>query len=147
MIYFYEYQNKTDIFIKWNRFLSLCSILIQIVGDHKFIINETVHVQQNDWGHVIFKTRTVDIKPTDKTTEGEDNDGTTEIPEGVDIDQPQQTTPKPRENTNDDDDDRVSIADSNGDIDGVRAVVGSPELFDNANEIPVSTLEDFEVKK
>lgn len=102
-------------------------------------------MQQNDWGHVVFKTRTVDIKPVDKTTEGADDDGTTEIPEGVDIDQPAQTTPKPRE-SNDDDDDRVSIADT-GDIDGVRAVAGSPELFDNANEIPVSTLEDFEVKK
>lgn len=119
---------------------------VQVVGDHKFIINETVHVQQNDWGHVIFKTRTVDIKPIDKTTEGADDDDTTEIPEGVDIDQPAQTTPKPRENTNDDDDERVSVADV-GDIDGVRAVAGSPELFDNANEIPVGTLEDFEVKK
>lgn len=116
--------------------------LVQIVGDHKFIINETVHVQQNDFGHVIFKTRTVDIKPIDKTTEGVD-DETTEIPQDVDIDQPQQTTPKPRESTNEDDDERVSVVDT-GDIDGVRT--GSLELFDNANEIPVSTLEDFEVK-
>lgn len=100
-------------------------------------------MQQNDFGHVIFKTRTVDVKPIDKTTEGAD-DETTEIPEGVDIDQPAQTTPKPRESTNEDDDERVSVLD-NGDIDGVRT--GSLELLNNANEIPVSTLEDFEVKK
>lgn len=107
-------------------------------------------MQQNDFGHVIFKVRTVDIKPIDKTTEGAD-DETTEIPSGVDIDQPTQTTQRPREGANDDDDERVSVADT-GDIDGVRVVVGaaaadSPELLDNANEIPVSTLEDFEVKK
>lgn len=92
----------------------------------------------------MFKVRTVDIKPIGETTEGVDNEST-EIPPGVDIDQPPQTTQKPRENTNDDDDDRVSVIVDNGDIDGVPA--SSPELFTNGNEIPVSTLEDFEVKK
>lgn len=117
----------------------------QIVGDHKFTINETVHVQQNDYGNVVFKVRTVDIKPIDKTTE-EVDDETTEIPAGVDIDQPTPTTQRPRESANDDDDERVSVVDT-GDIDGVRIVNGSPEIFDAANEISASSLENFEVKK
>lgn len=104
-----------------------------------------MHVQQGDFGHVVFKVRTVDIKPIDKTTE-EVDDETTEIPAGVDIDQPAQTTQKPRESANDDDDERVTVVDT-GDIDGLRVVSGSPEQFENANEIPTSSLEDFEVKK
>lgn len=123
----------------------LIFFLFQIVGDHKFTINETVHVQQGDFGHVVFKVRTVDIKPIDKSTEGPDNE-TTEIPSDVDIDQLAQTTQKPRESANDDDDERVTVVDT-GDIDGVRIVNGSPEVFDNANEIPTGSLELFEVKK
>lgn len=119
--------------------------ILQVVGDHKFIINETVHVQQSDFGHVIFKVRTVDIKPVepnDETTEGV-GDETTAGP-GGDIDDPNTTNTANRpENGSDDDDDRVSIADT-GDIDDNR---GSPELLDEANEIAGGTIEQFEVKK
>lgn len=98
-------------------------------------------MQQNDFGHVVFKVRTVDIKPlSEETTEGVDNEPT--VPSNVDIDEPN-TTQKPTE-VNDDDDDRVTVEDI-GDIDGNRA--GSPEILDDANEIPVGTLEEFEVKK
>lgn len=98
-------------------------------------------MQQNDFGHVVFKVRTVDIKPlSEETTEGVDNETT--VPPNVDIDEPN-TTRKPIEG-DDDDDDRVTVEDS-GEIDGIN--IGSPEVFDNANEIPVGTLEDFEVKK
>lgn len=116
---------------------------MQVVGDHKFIINETVHVQQSDFGHVIFKVRTVDIKPlAEETTEGVDDETT--VPSNVDIDE-SNTTQKPGPEYNDDDDDRVSVVDS-GDIDGNNRA-GSPEILDDSNEIPAGTLEEFEVKK
>lgn len=118
-------------------------VFLQVVGDHKFIINETVHVQQSDFGHVIFKVRTVDIKPlAEETTEGVDDETT--VPSNVDIDEPN-TTQKPGPEYNDDDDDRVSVVDS-GDIDGNNRA-GSPEILDDSNEIPAGTLEEFEVKK
>lgn len=129
----------------WN--LKIAFFSKQVVGDHKFIINETVHVQQSDFGHVIFKVRTVDIKPierSDETTEGVDNDDTTETPQ-VDIDTPNTNG---SESGNDDQDDRESVADT-GDIDGNR--VGSSEVLDvidNTNEVTADDLlETFEVKK
>lgn len=98
-------------------------------------------MQQSGFGHVVFKVRTVDIKPlAEETTEGVDDETT--IPSNVDIDEPN-TTQKPRPESNDDDDDRVSVADS-GDIDGNNRA-GSPEILDDANEIPSGALEDFEV--
>lgn len=111
---------------------------LQVVGDHKFIINETVHVQKSNFGHIVFKVRTVDIKPAepnDETTEGIDNDTTTG-PE-VNI----ETTERPTEI--DDDDERPNVEDT-GDIDRI----GTPELIDNTNEIiTLDTIEQFEVKK
>lgn len=101
----------------------------QVVGDQKFIINETVHVQKTDLGHIYFKLRTVDIEPAesnDQTTEGVENDAT--INPNVDIDE-QNTTQRPTEN--DDDGNRI----------------GSPEILDDANEITQDNLEQFEVKK
>lgn len=119
--------------------------ILQVVGDHKFIINETVHVQQSDFGHVVYKMRTVDVQPVepnDETTEGVE-DETTAGPEGG-IDVPNTSNPaNTPENGSDDDDDRVSIADT-GDIDDNR---GSPEVFDEDNEIAGGTIEQFEVKK
>ncbi|XP_055299599.1 uncharacterized protein LOC129567077 [Sitodiplosis mosellana] len=116
---------------------------VKVVGDHKFIINETVHVQQSDFGHVVFKVRTVDVKPVepnDETTEGvEDNDTT--ISPDVDIDEPN-TTQRPTEN--EDDDERSTIEDF-GDIDGNR--VGEADILDDANEISRDSLENFEREK
>lgn len=112
---------------------------IQVVGDHKFIINETVHVQQSDFGHVIFKVRTVDIKPVDETTEGVDDD-TTFVPE-VEIDDPYTTQGAPEI---DEDDKRPTVEDT-GNIDG--NTIGSPEILEDTNEISPETLENFEVKK
>lgn len=114
----------------------------QVVGDHKFIINETVHVQQSDFGHVIFKVRTVDVKPVernDETTEGVDIDTT--IAPDVDIDEPN-TTQRPTEN--DDDDERSTIEDF-GDIDGSRP--DQTEIINDVNQITRDTIENFEVKK
>lgn len=64
------------------------------------------------------------------------------MPSNVDIDEPY-TTQKPVEGV-DDNDDRVSVDDT-GDIDGIRA--DSPEILDDANEIAVGSIEEFEVKK
>lgn len=114
-----------------------------MVGDHKFIINETVHVQQSDFGHVVFKVRTVDVKPlnepNDETTEGIDSDPT--ISPDVEIDEPNTTT---RPTEYDDDDERTTVEDF-GDIDGNRASI--PEILNDANEISGDNLENFEVKK
>ncbi|XP_031623913.1 uncharacterized protein LOC116341147 [Contarinia nasturtii] len=111
---------------------------VKVVGDHKFIINETVHVQQSDFGHIIFKVRTVDIKPAepnDETTEGVVDNDTTIYP-NVDID----TTYRPTEI--EEDDERPNVEDT-GDIDGNS--VGTPELLDNTNEIlTLNNLEHFE---
>lgn len=115
----------------------------QVVGDHKFIINETVHVRQGDFGHVVFKVRTVDVKPlepNDDTTESVDIDDSTQLPQG-DIDTPNTNGP---ESANDDDDDRETVADT-GDIDGNRAIL--PEVINDTNEIAADLLETFEVKK
>lgn len=118
------------------------NFLVQIVGGHKFTINETVHVQQSDFGHVVYKVRTVDVKPVepnDEATEGVE-DETTEL-SLVDIDGPSSNGP---ENTNDVDDDRETVADT-GDIDGNQ--VGSPEVVGDTNELTSDLVESFEVKK
>lgn len=109
----------------------------QIVGDQKYTINETVHVQQSDFGHVIFKVRTVDVKPvesTDETTEGVYIDTTI----SPDVDDTQRPT------ENDDDDERPTVEDT-GDIDGNG--VDEPELIYSNNEILQNNLEHFGVKK
>lgn len=113
----------------------------QVVGDHKFVINETVHVQQSDFGHVIFKVRTVNIKPIDGNTEGVDDNETTISPE-IDIDEPNTTRGV---SENDDDDDRPTVEDT-GDIDDTNRI-GSPEVLENTNDISGDGLENFEVKK
>lgn len=118
----------------------MCNIH-QVVGDHKFVINETVHVQQSDFGHVVFKVRTVDIKPIDGNTEGVDENETTISPE-TDIDEPKTTH---RASENDDYDDRPTVEDT-GDIDGTNRI-GSPEVLENTNYISGDNLENFEVKK
>lgn len=116
---------------------------VKVVGDHKFIINETVHVQQSDFGHVVFKVRTVDVKPVEPNdggaTETVDKEYTTEVPEfGINV--PDTNIP---EITNDENDDRESVADT-GDIDVILS--GSPEVLENTNEVNPGLLETFETE-
>lgn len=103
-----------------------------------------MHVQQSDFGHVVFKVRTVDVKPVEpndgETTEAVDKEYTTEAPQfGINV--PDRNIP---EITNDENDDRESVADT-GDIDVIQS--GSPEVLENTNEVSADLLEAFEVKK
>lgn len=103
-----------------------------------------MHVRQSDFGHVIFKVRTVDVKPVEPNdggaTEAVDKEYTTEAPEfGINV--PDSNIP---EITNDENDDRESVADT-GDIDVIQS--GSPEVLENTNELTADLLETFEVKK
>lgn len=103
-----------------------------------------MHIQQSDFGHVVFKVRTVDVKPVEpndgETTEAVEKENTTEAPQfGINV--PDRNIP---EITNDENDDRESVADT-GDIDVIQS--GSPEVLENTNEVSADLLEAFEVKK
>lgn len=124
----------------------------QIVGDHKYTINETTHVRKTNFGDVFFKVRTVDVQPVDvdDTTEPREVDTTNGV--DFDIDNiPTTLAPPPeipetfdtREGADDENDERRTVDDGTVDID-------SPELSETddsvGNEISRDILEQLEVK-
>lgn len=59
-----------------------------MVGDHKFIINETAHIQESEYGHVVVKVKTVDIKSaSDEDTTEESSEEPTVRPDVVETDE------------------------------------------------------------
>lgn len=119
-----------------------------MVGDHKFIINETTHVQESDYGHVVYKVRTVDIKPLDEdeTTEGTEEE-TTEGTEEERTNSPESDIDEP--NTTEEIDDREPVTEEGeSDVDDSIDIDGNAvESFDEANEISRNVINAYEVKK
>lgn len=86
---------------------------MQIVGDTKFIITETTHVQNIGFGSVVYKVRTIDVQPVEPGDVPSD-DGDDERPT-VPTDIDDTTVNDRREPTGDD---GASEFDPNVDIDG-----------------------------
>lgn len=125
-----------------------------MVGDHKFIVNETVHIQESEYGHVVVKVKTVDIKPaSDEDTTEESSEEPTVRP---DVDVPNSTeeresgtveTFETDESDESDESDREPVTEEGeSEIDEGIDIDGNSGSFDDGNDISRTSIA-FEVKK
>lgn len=123
-----------------------------MVGDHKFIINETVHVQESDYGHIVFRVKTVNIKPaSDEDTTEESGEEPTAVPEAEmpnSTEDRESETDETIETDESEESDREPVTDAGerdideGDVD----IDGNSGSFDDGNDISRNSI-GFEVKK
>lgn len=122
----------------------------QVVGDHKFIINETVHIQESEYGHVVVKVKTVDIKTaSDEDTTEESSEEPTVRP---DVDVPNSTeeresgTDETSETDESDESDREPVTEAGErEIDEGVDIDENSGFFDDGNDISRNAIA-FEVK-
>lgn len=129
----------------------LKSIHFQVVGDHKFIINETVHIQESEYGHVVVKVKTVDIKPAtaeDITEEsGEEPTVRPDVYVPNSTEERESGTDETFETDESDESDREPTTEAGErEIDEGVDIDENSESFDDGNDISRTSI-SFEVKK
>lgn len=128
-----------------------------MVGDHKFIINETVQIQESEYGHVVVKVKTVDIKPASEEDTTEESSEEPTVRPNIDpmlhIDVPNSTeeresgTDESFETDESDESDREPITEAGErEIDEGVDIDGNSGSFDDGNDISRTSIA-FEVKK